>query len=285
MEKKKLGNFCMIGFPDDMGIGNVGGRLGAEQGPKSFLESFSRLKGRSDVQSRLTLSEWVEMGKDLDANHERSVDTVRKIRTERSSEILLVVGGGHDYAYPWIRGVVESQSRKKKIGCLNIDAHFDLREYLPAMTSGSPFRRVIEENLISGANLVEFGIQRHCNGAPLFEYAKRRKIKVFPFEELRDGKAVSRFKAALKALSKVSDEVLLSVDLDAMAFAYCPGVSAPQGEGFTGSELFQMLEIAGADKKVTSLGIFELSPPLDVQNLTSRLAAQAAWHFLDVKLF
>jgi arginase family enzyme len=45
-----------------------------------------------------------------------------------------------------------------------------------------------------------------------------------------------------------------------------------------------MLEHAGADKKVTSLGIFELSPALDLQDLTSRLAAQAAWHFLDAKL-
>ena len=275
----------MIGFPDDLGIQNVGGRMGARQGPGSFLESFLKIKGKNDVHGRLSTTEMVEMTSQLAENYDRSIGSVEKMRRETPGTTLVVVGGGHDYAYPWIRGVVQSNAKKKKVGCLNIDAHFDLREYQPLMTSGSPFRRVLDEKWMQGSHLVEFGIQKHCNVPGLWDYAKRAKIRVYPFETLRNGAAVSKFKAALRALTKTCDEVLLSVDLDALAFAHCPGVSAPQGEGFTGSELYQMLEIAGADKKVTSLGIFELSPPLDVQNLTSRLAAQAAWHFLDAKLF
>jgi formiminoglutamase len=153
------------------------------------------------------------------------------------------------------------------------------------MTSGSPFRRLIDEGILDPTRLVEFGIQTHSNSTDLWKVASQYGVKTIPFTQLRNGKAVPAFKAALKALRGRCDEVLISVDLDALSYAFAPGVSAPQAEGFTASELFQMLEIAGSDKKVTSVGFFELSPPLDFQNYTSRLTAQAAWHFLDAALF
>ena len=287
MENKRLGNFCMIGYPDDLGVKNVNGRLGAALGPQAFLDCFQKMNGRVPLKEHL-LSPYsvpmvmVPMGEDLNVNYVGSMQTTNVIFSKEKTT-LIAVGGGHDYAYPWFRGALEARSRigKKRLGCLNIDAHFDLRHYEPVMTSGSPFRRLIEEKWISPKNLVEFGIQSHCNGPELWQYAKEKKIKVVPFEKLRNGKAVLEFKKALRELSKKCDEVLLSVDLDAMSLAFCPGVSAPQGEGFTGSELYQMMEIAGADKKVTSLGWFELSPPLDFQNMTARVAAQATWHFLS----
>ena len=133
--------------------------------------------------------------------------------------------------------------------------------------------------------LVEFGIQNHCNSADLFEYARSKRIQVVPYEKLREGRAVSEFKKVLKALRRKSDVILISLDLDSVSFAWAPGVSAPQAEGFTASELFQMLEFAGADSKVVSLGIFELSPPLDFQDLKARLAAQGAFKFLHSKLY
>ena len=133
--------------------------------------------------------------------------------------------------------------------------------------------------------MVEFGIQDHCNAPELWDYAKKQKVKTIPFSQLRGGKAVSAFKRALADLKKKCDLIAISLDLDALSMAYCPGVSAPQGEGFTAGEIYQMLEIAGNDKKVTSLGVFELSPPLDFQNQSSRVAAQATWHFLNAKLY
>jgi formimidoylglutamase len=194
------------------------------------------------------------------------------------------VGGGHDYAYPWIRAIVQALPEGSKVACLNIDAHFDLRPFEPVMTSGSPFRRLIEEGILDPKLLAEFGIQAHCNSADLFQYAEDKGMSVLPMEALRGGRAVESFRETLALLSSGADLVLLSLDLDALSFAHAPGVSAPQAEGLSASELFQILEIAGGDKKVASLGIFELSPPLDLQDLTSRLAAQAAWHFLNARL-
>ncbi|MBS1959159.1 MAG: formimidoylglutamase [Bdellovibrionales bacterium] len=281
--------FNFVGFPDDLGVKNVNGRLGAREGPRSFLEAFQKLNGRNPVRERLREISFVEMSDEIESNHESAARTVADLHRANPKDVLVAVGGGNDYSYSWFKGWQQacnkSSKKKPKISCINIDAHFDLRDYRPVMTSGSPFRRLLEEKILDGASFVEFGIQSHCNAEELWRVAKKYKVKTVPFTVLRDGKAIRAFKAILKSLTTRCDEVLISVDLDALSYAFAPGVSAPQAEGFTGGELLQIMEIAGSDKKVTSLGIFELSPSLDFQNYTSRLAAQAAWHFLDSKLF
>lgn len=292
MEKKRTRNltnahFAWIGYPDDLGVKNVNGRPGAKEGPARFELFFKKLNGKSPIFDRCIEGKSVPMGDALDTNYEASLRATQSTFTRLNfkTDALIAVGGGHDYAYVWLRAIYESLPKGTRLGCINIDAHFDLRSSTPVMTSGSPFRRLIEEKCLDPSRFVEFGIQAHCNSPDLWEYAKAKKISVVPFEKLRNGKAVPEFKKALASLRKKCDVVLISLDLDALSFAHAPGVSAPQAEGFTGSEVFQMLEFAGSDKKVTSLGIFELCPNVDLHDLTARLAAQGAWHFLSRKLF
>jgi arginase family enzyme len=78
--------------------------------------------------------------------------------------------------------------------------------------------------------------------------------------------------------------IVVSLDLDAASMAFAPGVSAPQAEGFSGSDFIEMMEEAGRQPKVQSLGIFELCPPHDIDNHTARLAATCTWHFIESKL-
>ncbi len=76
----------------------------------------------------------------------------------------------------------------------------------------------------------------------------------------------------------------MSLDLDALASAYAPGVSAPQSEGFTAMDVMEMMEFAGGQKKCISLGIFELNPEHDSDRRTAQLAATLAYHWAAVKL-
>ena len=46
--------------------------------------------------------------------------------------------------------------KNKKIGLVNIDAHLDVREIINGrITSGTPFRRLLENGIIKGENFVE----------------------------------------------------------------------------------------------------------------------------------
>lgn len=271
--------YCLVGIPDHQGVYNVGGRIGAAEGPEAFRRVWATLGGA------VPLRDWVydagdvsELSSDVESNHRRATEHVREAHA--SLGLSIVVGGGHDHGYSQLAAIAATLPKRARLGCINIDAHLDLRKPEPLITSGSPFYLAIESGTLDPARLIEFGIQPHCNSPALWEYATRKKIEIRPFEELRDGDAVEQFGKSLKKLAGRCDAIVLSLCLDAAAQAFAPGVSAPQAEGFTPSEMVGICELAGASPKVVSLGVFELNPVHDIDGRTARLGATAAWHFL-----
>lgn len=281
--------WALIGIPDHEAVMNVGGRVGAARGPSTFRQAFKKLKGPDPVQETLSdLGDATELSGDVERNHAQATALVQKAHME--FPLSVVVGGGHDHGFSHLRGLLDTTAtrvaagKKARLGCINLDAHFDVRKPDPKITSGSPFYLALETGVIDPRNLIEFGIQRHCNSRELWDYIAQKKIETVPFEKLRNGAAVAAFARSLKKLAAQCDAIAISFDLDCVAQSHSPGVSAPQAEGFSSSEVIQMLEIAGLEKKVISLGIFELNPEHDVDLRTARLAATCAYHFVAKRL-
>jgi formiminoglutamase len=215
----------------------------------------------------------------VEENHEKAAILVREAAT--GADLTVVVGGGHDHGYSHLIGIRDALGAGKKIGCINIDAHLDVRKPNPKISSGSPFYLAIESGILEGPNLFEFGIQTQCNGPDLWRYAQDKRINVIGFDSCRHSQAILNFKQSLEKLVRQVDRVVVSLDLDSAAETFAPGVSAPQSEGFSPTELIEFCEIAGANKKVLSLGIFELNPLHDLGGRTARLAATCAFRFLE----
>ncbi len=278
---------CIIGIPDHQAVINVGGRVGAARGPEVFRRNFSRFRGRVDLLELVhDYGDVIGFTPDVVVNHRLAADLICKGHQKEGFSV--VIGGGHDHGFSHLLGIAEalkSRSKKFNLGCINIDAHLDVRKPSPVITSGSPFYLAVESGVLHPSRFVEFGIQSHCNAKALWQYVDAKKIRIVPFSKLRQGKAVEIFKRELKKLCSICDVVVVSLDLDALADAFCPGVSAPQAEGFTSMEVVEMMEIAGKEKKVKSLGIFELNPEHDRDDCTARLAATAAYHFIESAFF
>lgn len=273
---------CLVGFRDHTGVENVGGRIGAASGPVSFRQCFDRFSG--PISENIEFEDRGDvfpLDGGIEATLEESAAKVRAIHAQRMKSI--VVGGGHDFGYSQLAGVRAAIGSKARLGCINIDAHLDLRKSNPKITSGSPFYLAIEKKLIQPTDLCEFGIQLQSNGSAVMEYAREKKVKILTLDETRGATkgSVGAFQAELKRLGKLCDAVVISFDLDAVCEASAPGVSAPQADGFSPAEVFQMMAIAGAEPKVVSLGIFELNPLHDRDQQTARLAATSAHRFLN----
>ncbi|MBY0471818.1 formimidoylglutamase [bacterium] len=280
-------NWCLLGIPDHQGVVHVGGRIGAGLGPSAFREAFSRLKGKNQVRDLCRdLGDVKNLTQNVEENHARAAKELSL--AQATCGVSVYVGGGHDHGFSQLQGIFDyvasTKKTKPRIGCMNVDAHLDVRKPDPEITSGSPFYLALEAGILSPDRLIEFGIQQHCNAPALWAYVEKKKVPVVPFEKLRGGKAVATFKRTLSALAKKCDAVVVSFDLDAVAEAFAPGVSAPQAEGFSASEAMEMVEVAGREKKVISLGIFELNPLHDVGGRTARLAAHLAYHFVLARL-
>ena len=261
---------------------NVGGRLGAAHGPAAFRKAFKKFKGRDGVLESLAMSADVSpIRSNVEENHRQAADLI--CQAHKNHGLSVVVGGGHDHGYSHLLGISQALSGGKKalrLGCINIDPHFDLRKPAPLITSGSPFYLALQSGVLDPSRFIEFGIQRQCNAPELWDYAEKRKVETILFEKLRNGKAVSGFSHALKKLSSRCDAVVISLDMDCVETAHAPGVSAPVAEGFTPSEILEIMRIAASQKKVCSLGIFELNPEHDIANRTALLAATAAYQFI-----
>lgn len=268
--------FGLIRVMDDEGVLNVGGRIGAARGPAAMSKCLGAFKGYEGNVSRI--SETVDIlpaSQGISKTHESvAAETLRLTQLGLNT---VVVGGGHDHVLPQIQAYA---SLGKPFGCINVDAHFDLRKPNPKVTSGSPFYIAIENGWLNPSHLIEFGIQKQSNSSEVTQYAKQKKIKTRWFDELRNGLATQEFKNEFTALSKVVDHVILSIDLDAFSESVAPGVSAPQSEGFTASEGIEMVEYAAASGKCESLGIFELNPLFDPESKTARLAATLIWKWI-----
>jgi len=278
----KRSKYCLIGLANHQGVLNVGGRLGAAEGPRAFRRVMERMSGRFAWREALVdAGDFRPSSSEMPEILRQAADAITK--AHRGTGLSVVIGGGHDFGYAQLSGVAKALG-KKRLGCINIDAHLDVRKPEPEIGSGSPFYVALEEGVLDPKRFVEFGIQSHCNAPALWDYVGKKRIKVIPFADIRGGKAVARFKATLKTLRASCDAIVISLDLDAAAAAFAPGVSAPQAEGFSSSEIIEMMEIAGADAKVVSLGIFELNPLHDEGERTARLAATAAFHFAESAL-
>ena len=280
------GHYSIVGIPDHEGIIRVGGRIGAALGPEAFRRAYSRLKGPRDLTGALICSlDVTGLSTDIELNHEQAALAIEGVR--KLAQTVVVVGGGHDYGHSHLLGIKRSITGSARIGCINLDAHLDLRTTEPTITSGSPFFMAIERGVIQGCDLIEFGIQDHCNAPALWDYAKAKQVEIVPMKELRPGhtlSAVALFSQCLERLAKDCDEVVISLDLDCAPQSAAPGVSAPQPEGIAVSDLMAMVELAGAHPKVNSLGLFELCPVHDIQDQTAKLAATLAYHFVDAAL-
>lgn len=278
-KRNKVG---LVGYPDDKGVENNNGRPGAKEGPQAFRQRFFKLGGTHPVNEMVEDTGDVQVEREnITGNHERAIEQVKEC--QKQYDFSLIIGGGHDYAYPHLRGIRDHYGDHFRLGCINIDAHFDLRPDHDAILSGSPFYMALDRKVLTGPQFVEFGIHYYCNSQSLWEYAHTNQVNVVPFDQLRNGKAVDEFRVSLEELSEVCDGIVISLDLDAVQAASAPGVSAPAPEGFTPSEIMAMIEMSAREEKVASLGIYELNPTYDRDEQTARLASIVAYNFCRLK--
>ena len=79
----------------------------------------------------------------------------------------------------------------------------------------------------------------------------------------------------------IRDTDLLAVSMDAVKYSDAPAAANTSPNGFTGEEICRLTFFAGLSHRCQSLGIFDMIPQNDLQDVTAKLAAQMAWYFIE----
>jgi formiminoglutamase len=261
--------FAVAGYPDDEGIKNNGGRVGAAEGPDAIRKFLYRMVATDaavyDVGN-------IQKTSPLAERHEFARKKVSEYLSQGQRWVGL--GGGHDYGYADGAGFLDwSKSQKKKPLIINFDAHLDVRKPGATINSGTPFYRLSEMGI--DFDFIQIGIQRQCNSAAHMEWSRAKKHVLVTLEEYwGSGVSLSEF-----VTNRAGDLMLqerpcfVSVDIDAFAFPYAMGASQSWPYGLEPKEFWPCYSLFLKRFDVRALGIYETSPPLDFDSGTAKLAS------------
>jgi formiminoglutamase len=274
--KKTQPATIILGFCSDEGISRNEGRIGAKFGPIKLREQLAKLACHSPKQ-------FIDIGnivcdKDLELAQEQFAKMIS--HCHQLGYKTLALGGGHEIAWGHFCGLT---SHYPKLGIINFDAHFDLRSHKDGYsTSGTSFRQIAAYCL---QNQLPFdycclGIQSIANTQSLFDCAKELNASYLTAEQINE-ESFAWQSTFLDNFMLDHDYIYLSLCLDVFAECFAPGVSAPQALGLTPWQALPLLKYILQTGKVISLDVAELSPSLDEEQKTARLAASLVAELLD----
>jgi agmatinase len=189
--------------------------------------------------------------------------TVRDRKLFQQGKFPIFLGGEHSITPPIVRVACEVYG---EISVLQFDAHADLRDSYTGTrySHGSAMRRVLEYT----SNIVQVG------------------IRSFSEEEVRDcPEQVRRFiTPALLAkdysfcldqiLHKLSEQVYITLDIDAFDPAFAPGTGTPEPGGLSWREVTDILRHVCNEKKVVGVDVVEVAPLGGNNVITEFMAAR-----------
>ena len=188
----------------------------------------------------------------------------------------LSIGGDHLVSLPILRALAKDEP----VALFQFDSHSDTWDsYFGGYkyTHGTPFRRAIEENLINPKKYVMLGLRGSLYDPKDFDWARDQGVTVITIDEY--------YKMGFEKTMNIVKEVLgdsktyLTFDIDGIDPTFAPGTGTPEVGGFNVRESQLIIR---ALNKINFIGadVVEVSPPFDVNNLTSLVGANIAFEIL-----
>lgn len=264
---------CVIlGYASDEGVKRNQGRPGAKLGPDAIRNRLAKLSDHPGL-----FNELIDAG-----NIVCEENDLEQAQMELSSAVYrllsmdyfpLLLGGGHDIAYPNYTGLRKFLG-DKSIGIVNLDAHFDLRKPEGKGNSGTPFYQIAEDCKASGHDFkyLCLGVQPLSNTEGLYKTAEKLNVKYVERKKFTSASETDVLKEVNDFLHSV-DHIYLTIDLDGFAASISPGVSAPSPFGFEIDISLKVIDALMDSGKVSVMDIAEMNPDYDIDGHSARLAA------------
>lgn len=269
----------IMGYPDDEGISLNGGRPGAKEGPTSIRKALYKMTPSTSRGVEISDLGDVKLNSDLNSRHQQASELALGVLKHNSR--LVTLGGGHDYGFPDLDAFCrDSLERKKKPFIINFDAHLDARPNHRSNNSGTSFYRLLEK-YGKQVDFFEVGIQDWCNSLNHREWVKKQGGRIFSLKDFLESRL--RFLDFMKkhVLARITKKHALaaSVDIDFFSSSIAPGASQAFPVGVPASE-FLVFWSYFLKRQPRFLGIYEVSPPLDLDSMTSKWAAILIHQFI-----
>jgi agmatinase len=284
----------------------AGSRAGTRYGPRAIRETslhlayYFQTSGRAELYDIRT-GERTAFGSldhkmadvgdfnlypmDLERTTESIRSGVRAIMERGAFPVVL--GGDHYITYPAFLGFcdVMEQRGAKRVGYIQLDAHFDLADESSIWGThfhGSNARRASEHPMLAAENMVWIGTSGYTR-TEQWDWVHQRGSHVFTIDHVRRDGATNVARQAVDLASEHCDAIYLTIDIDCLGASYAPGTGAFNVDGMTPRELLDCVDVL-SKAPVGAFDFVEVAPNLDVTGVTDRIAAVAILDFLRPRL-
>ena len=273
-----------LGFCCDEGVKRNQGRVGAKDAPAALRKVLAGLPNHLQAEVKLAdAGDVICIAEDMEAAQNELAKRVAQILDH--GDFPIVLGGGHEVTYGHFNGL-KAHSKSKKLGVINLDAHFDIRNLANNQgNSGTGFYQIFQDAVKEGfeASYLAIGIQDISNTQALFNYAKEKGVQVVKREEIFP-ENIDKVIAQIQSFAEQTDAIYFTLDMDAFAASYAPGVSAPAFNGIVPDHGFQQIFQSIMNlPNLKCMDFAEINPLYDIDNRTTKLAADLIFRLVNNK--
>mgnify|MGYP001772883082 FL=1 len=265
------GDVGILGIPWD---GAVGTRPGSRLAPSRIRNILYTLPY---VFHDLTI---VDLG-DVDVVIGDHNETWRRIEATVSEALglvkeLIIIGGDSTVSYASFRGL---RRITDNLAYILFDAHPDVRLVDEGLTSGQVVRWI--RGISSNAYIAIIGVRTYSNAPYLFNEAEKLGVNIYTMDQV-DSMGLSAVMNDIE--NNVKNRVThMSINLDVVDPAFAPGVNSPSPGGFTSREIIKIIMELSRRIRPRIFDVVEVTPPFDVNDLTSMLASVIIMNAIWVK--
>jgi agmatinase len=276
---------AVLGIPWD---GGASFRSGARFGPEGVRSASGMIRTYNPAQraqvfgvlSTIDYGDAPTAPGYLEETLRRAEEFVRPIA--ESGALPVAIGGDHSITLAELRALASVHG---PLGLVHLDSHTDMWDsYYDGVRygHGTVFRRAIEEGLLDPSRVLQAGMRGSLYGEEDEGIPGELGVESIPWGELARLSADELARRARERLG--SGPAFVSLDVDFVDAAFCPGTGTPEVGGPTSFEALSYLR-ALTGLRFVGFDVVEVAPAYDgPAQVTALFAANAVFEMLSLIL-
>lgn len=265
----------VLGVPFDNAISWRGGPRQAPERIRSITPHLA-CSSEEGLLLKVRVKDYGDLEPDL--NWERFFGTTESVAAEiikGRHQLAFFLGGDHSVTIPLFKAFAKSFAGP--VGYIQFDSHPDLADNFAGhpWSHANTARRNLEQPNLSPHHLAFVGLRSFLSE----ELAYRAANPGLGWHTAREvyQQGIEAVAGAVVAQLKHVEAVYMSLDIDGIDPSCTPGTGTPEHGGPTTRECLEFLRIIFAELPVKVMDIVEVSPPLDISDITSLAALKVMY--------
>jgi len=276
--------FVILGVPLDCTSAKP---TGSRNGPNKIRECSNQFADYTELDFDLNSAIIFDAG---DTNLKNNIQYIesdlreidRKYNSFKNAKQICFVsiGGDHFISYPILKNIMP---KHENLGIISFDAHLDLYNmwYEAPYSNATVMRRITELPEFDFNNLTYVGVRDI--DLEEYEFVKENDLKYVKAFEINDFSLQSIIQKQIQRFKKFKIKKLyVSIDIDVLDLPHAPGTGYKIPGGLSYRQLWNFLKLLSENFNIVGFDVVEVSPGLDIGDITSTHAARLILEFIGM---